>query len=216
MDSKYVLNNQYDFFNIGVQSLFSRQINKTSYNIIDLILNDTDNYSTSSQNIEMENKRHIDVLRRNEAYFIQLLLKSDFEDGNSNDAIEYVDKQLNINSIATSNWIAEIFSKYSLSDTVDNEVSGNVLYGLLRIIAYLNNYDCFDYIKGPLTLILKLSLNSGVPYMQEAGLMVIESWRSLDCLKILNEEKFKDKYLSKYAELLRNELTNELSNSSEA
>lgn len=215
MASKYLLNNQYDFFNIGVQSLFSSQLNNTGYNIVDFLLNETDNNSTSSQNIEIENKKHIDLLRRNESYFIQLLLNADFEDGNSNEAIEYIDKQLNTNSIATSNWIAEIFSKYSISEDVANENSRIILYGLLRIIAYLNNYDCFDYIKGPLMLILKISLDSNIPYLQEAGLMVIESWRSPDCLRLLNEETFSNNYISKYSNLLRNELTEELSNYNE-
>lgn len=215
MGNEFLLNKQYDLFNLGVQSLFSNQLNKTSYNVFDFLLGDADSNSTSSKNVEIENKKHIDTLRRNESYFIQLLFNADFEDGNTNQAIEYIDNQLKLNSIATSNWIAEFFSKYSTPEATDNENSINIIYGLLRIIAYLNNHDCFDYIKGTLTLILRLSLKINIPYLQEAGLMVIESWRSHDCLQILKEESFKDKYISKYADLLLQELIKELPSNTE-
>lgn len=215
MASNLLLNNQYDLFNLGIQSTFYNKIYNTSYNtFVELLLNDIDNNSTSSQNIEIENRKHIDYLRRNESYFIQLLLNVDYEDGNTNDAILFFEKQLNKNSIATSNWLAEIFMKYSISEAF-NEKSKNILYGLLRIIAYLNNHDCFDYIKGTLTLILKTTLETNIPYLQEAGLMVIESWRSLDCLNLLKDFSFDDAYIIEYSKILIKELTTELTSKSE-
>ena len=214
MQADYLLKNQYDLFNIGVQALFLNQKYNTSNDIFYNYLNDIEKNSTNSKNVEIENKKHIDILRRNESYFIELLLDADFEDGISNDAISYIKKQLNINSIATSSWLADFFAKYSINE-IDTEEAIPIIYGLLRIIAYINNHDCFDYIKGILILILQSTLKMNIPYLQEAGLMVIESWRSLECLKILNDLTFTDNYVSKYAKLLQKEISDELNTKNE-
>lgn len=197
----------YVLLDTGIQPRFTYN---TSPDINALLLGlDTDKNLTNSKDVEIENRRHIDKLRSNEFYFLQILQKSDFEDGNSNEAIEYVEKQLKINSIATSNWISELFSKYSTVEK-DDVNSLNILYGLLRIIAFLNNEDCFDYIKGPMVLILKLALSSEVLYLQEAALMVIESWRNKESLSLLEEFNPSAKYLKSYAETLKKELNEEV------
>lgn len=127
------------------------------------------------------------------------LISCNFEDGNTNEAIDYISKQLDKNSIATSTWIAELFSKYSN----DNE-NIDILYGLLRTISYINKYDCFDYIKGSLMLILKVALLSKLEYLQEAALMVVEVWNTSECYSLLNSVDFSNsKYIEKYANLLK-------------
>lgn len=170
----------------------------------------SDNNSTDSQYVETENRKHIERLRNNEFYFLQVLLHSEFEDGNSNEAIAYIKEQLSINSVATSTWMAEFFVK--------NQGRGNdgieILYGLLRIIAYLNDRDCFDYIQGTLQLILQVALKNNAMYLQEAALMVIESWRSKDGLQLLKEVTFENPYIQKYADMIKNELTSELEDTS--
>lgn len=166
----------------------------------------SENASTDSQSVEAENRRHIERLRNNEFYFLQLLSHSDFEDGNSNEAISYIEEQLSINSIATSTWMAEFFDKQQRRGDDGIEM----LYGLLRIIAYLNNTDCFNYIQGVLKLILQVALQNSAVYLQEAALMVIESWRSKDYLQLLKEMTFKNPYIQKYADIIKNELTSEL------
>lgn len=174
------------------------------------ILNFTNQNSTNSKDINIENQKHIEKLRNNEFYFIRLLQESDFEDGNSNNAIEYISEQLSINSIATSVWMADFFSRYFLIEKNDEDVSG-ILYGLLRVIAYLNNENCFNYIKGELYLILIATFHKkNTPYLQEAGLMVVEAWRSTECLEILNKAEFTDKYIKSYAETIKKELQKEL------
>lgn len=168
------------------------------------------NNLTNSESVEKENRNHIDKLRGNEFYFVQILLHSSFEDGNSNKAIEYIKEQLSINSVATSNWLAEFFVRNKNKDADGIEI----LYGLLRIIAYLNDRDCFDYIRGTLSLILRVALKTDTAYLQEAALMVIESWRDKDCLHLLKEMKFKDAYIQKYVGIIKNELTSELEDNS--
>lgn len=169
----------------------------------------SENNLTNSESVEKENRNHIDKLRNNEFYFVQILLHSSFEDGNSNEAIEYIKEQLSINSVATSNWLAEFFVKNQQRDCDGMEI----LYGLLRIIAYLNDIDCFDYIRGTLVVILQAALNTDTIYLQEAALMVIESWRNKDCLHLLKEMKFEDSYIQKYADIIKNELIQELGDS---
>lgn len=165
------------------------------------------NNSTNSEAVEKENRNHIDKLRNNEFYFVQILLYSSFEDGNSNEAIEYIKEQLSINSVATSNWIAEFFVK---NQRDDDRIEIEILYGLLRIIAYLNDRDCFDYIHGVLQLVLQTALQSDIVYLQEAALMVTEAWRDKDCLHLLKKMKFEDSYIQKYADIIKNELTSEI------
>lgn len=190
------------------QGFFADFFYNTNYFSLDAFF--SKNNSTNSESVEKENRNHIDKLRNNEFYFVQILLYSSFEDGNSNEAIEYIKEQLSINSVATSSWMAEFFVKNKNRD--DDRIE--ILYGLLRIIAYLNDRDCFDYIHGNLLLILQTALQSDIVYLQEAALMVIESWRDNDCLYLLKRLEFEDSYIQKYADIIKNELTSELEDNS--
>lgn len=60
---------------------------------------------------------------------------------------------------------------------------------------------------------MQAALNTDTIYLQEAALMVIESWRNKDCLHLLKEMKFEDSYIQKYADIIKNELIQELGDS---
>lgn len=163
--------------------------------------------STSTEAIELENRRHLDNLRKEESLFINMLLQSDFEDGFTNDAIEYINEALK-NSFATCMWIAELFEKYSKRT---DEKAKNVIYGLLKIIAFLGNHNCFDYVKSVLLLILRAAMHSGQDYMQEAALMVIESWHSHEALDLLSENDYAaSPYIRKYIAALKRDFLTEM------
>ena len=165
------------------------------------------NKSTDTKEIEQENRKHIDKLKFREDYFINTLINTDFEDGESNEAIEFINEALE-NSMPTSLWIAELFNKYSKGN---DQLSITITYGLLRIIAYLDNKDCFNYIKSVLLLILESALNSDEIYIQEAALMVIESWRDEESFYLIKDYNFNNsRYLKNYSDVLKNELQEEL------
>ena len=108
----------------------------------------------------------------------------------------------------TSLWIAELFNKYSKGN---DQLSITITYGLLRIIAYLDNKDCFSYIKPVLLLILESALQSSEIYVQEAALMVIESWRDEESFYLIKDYNFNNsRYLKNYSDVLKNELQKEL------
>ena len=165
--------------------------------------------TTTSLNVENENRKYTKYLRENESLFLNILSQTDFEDGCSNPAIEYVENNLIQNSYATSMWLNELLTKYPI-DCNNKEKSSFVQYGVLRIISFLGDKDYLDYIKGNLLLMIKVSLKSDINYVQEAALMVIESWRDRESLSLLNDVTFSDSLLQQYSDALKNEISDEL------
>ncbi len=167
----------------------------------------TSKETTDTNDVEQKNRNHIDKLKAQENTFIDILLHTDFEDGESNEATDFIYSSLEENSMPTSIWIADLFRKYSKNM---DSFSTTITYGLLRIIAYLDNKDCFNYIKSVLILILESAIHSNIIYIQEAALMVIESWRDKDSYELIENYTFgESKYLETYSKALKTELSQE-------
>lgn len=204
MNDLYLWNNYFDFSKDN--QFFSLYQNDITSPYTTIFWNNKE--TTDTVDVEKENRKYIDRLKTKESFFIDILLHTDFEDGETNEAIDFVNSALEENSMPTSLWIADLFNKYSKNT---DSFSITITYGLLRIIAYLDNKDCFNYIKSVLLLILDSAIHSNIIFIQEAALMVIESWRDKDSYSLIENYNFEQSsYLDAYSKALKKELIKEI------
>ena len=169
----------------------------------------SESYSYQSVlNINRESTSHVDINEFNRNYFNSLLahndafigslLHVDFEDGMDNEAIDFVEHSIKLNESVTYNWINRLFTLY-MTDY-------RVISRLLRIIAALeiNDYSLSlaDHIKA--------GLADKHVQVQEAALMVIESWASKECVDILRTVNVSNKLIQNYADKLLVSIENKL------
>ena len=154
--------------------------------------------STDQSSINSQNDRYLKFLRSKESYFVTLLHRCDFEDGITNDAIEFACQNFNTNKSVTCNWFNEVYGRH-LSDKL-------VLCGLLRILAYLRIKDYED----TFIPMIVASLNDESTECQEAALMLIEVIRSKECLDAVKSTKFQSAWINEYAESIVKDLIEEL------
>lgn len=154
--------------------------------------------STSQPNINLQNRKFLDFLRTKEAYFVTLLHRCDFEDGMSNDAIEFVRQNMHANESVTCNWLNEIYGRY--------QNDRQVLCGILRTVSFLHvrNYDA------TFTPMIIASLKDSSEECQEAALMLVETIRSKECLTAVRNTHFDSLWIKDYADNIVRELTDEL------
>ena len=156
--------------------------------------------STDQNSINVQNKNFLDFLRSKESLFITLLHRSDFEDGMTNDAIIFIQQNVDANKSVTCNWLNEIYGKY-LKDKL-------VLCGILRILAFLH---ITDY-ESTFIPMIQASLKDDSIECQEAALMLIEVIRSKECLDVIESTTFSSDWIKEYADSIVSELREELQN----
>lgn len=156
--------------------------------------------STDQNSINVQNKNFLDFLRSKESLFITLLHRSDFEDGMTNDAIIFIQQNVDANKSVTCNWLNEIYGKY-LKDKL-------VLCGILRILAFLH---ITDYESTFMPMIIA-SLKDDSTECQESALMLIEVIRSKECLDVIESTTFSSDWIKEYADSIVSELREELQN----
>lgn len=156
--------------------------------------------STDQNSINVQNKNFLDFLRSKESFFITLLHRSDFEDGMTNDAIIFIQQNIEANKSVTCNWLNEIYGKY-LKDKL-------ALCGILRILAFLR---ITDYESTFMPMIIA-SLKDDSTECQESALMLIEVIRSKECLDAIESTTFSSDWIKEYADSIVSELREELQN----
>lgn len=157
--------------------------------------------ANSTRTIDINIRNHQDLLRLLEytAKFISLLQHTTFEDGMSNEAIEIVEAYYNRNSFATIMWVHTIYGQYAGQE--------HIIDSLLRIIAYIEFPASYINIFIPL---LRSALSDNTMNCQESAIMLCETWRTIECLKALQDTQFATQYLEEYANKIIEELKNEL------
>ncbi|MEY8684829.1 hypothetical protein AB9N12_01365 [Bacteroides sp. AN502(2024)] len=131
--------------------------------------------------------------------FVWTLKHTDFEDGVENDIIKEVESYIRTNKFVTYLWLHTIYS--------NNQKDVDVLAGLLRIIGMTVENDDTDML---LTMV-KAGLSDPHSQTQEAALMVIEQWRTLNCLAIIETAPtFTSSWIRDYAEQIKSELKKEI------
>lgn len=155
--------------------------------------------STNTDNINALNKYYEDFLDKHQDSFLRMLRYSNFEDGMTNDAIEEAKRLLSENKYVTICWLNKLYSK--------NQKDQEILESLLRVIGMTIGKEDSD----TLLPVVISGLTEKSSKTQEAAIMVIEEWRTEECLQALqNRQSFNSDWIKDYAEDIISELQREL------
>lgn len=155
--------------------------------------------TTSAFDVNKTNQEYLDYLRTRTEEVTFAIAHTDFEDGMDNDVTVLLRSFAKKNKSSTYNWLDELYSK-----NLNNPV---VVEGILRSLAMITD-------KGDENILLPIvvaALRSGVSVEQEAAIMVIEEWRTKECLDaLLSVPSFASDIIEEYAMLVAGELKEEL------
>ena len=154
--------------------------------------------STETRDVNLVNQEFYSFLASYSQAFIQNLKVTDFEDGVENFASREIRRFIKHNEFVTYTWLNTIFS--------NNQKDPDIIAGLLRIIGMVVEQDHSDM----LLPIVKAGLADTNSKTQEAAIMVIEQWRTKNCLDALQTTFFSYLWLKEYAETIESELIEEL------
>ena len=149
----------------------------------------------------MFNKRNYEDLeyyRSRSEEMVSAMANTDFEDGMDNDVTDLMGSYIKRNKFATYIWLNELYSQ--------NLNNLPFVEGLLRTIAMVTE-------KGDETSLLPIviaGLRSQEKSEQEAAIMVVEEWRTKDCLEAMKSANFGDGWLKTYADKVMKELEKDL------
>lgn len=155
-------------------------------------------YSTRSIDINKANQEDLEYFRSRSKEIVNALKFADFEDGMDNDVTELIRSFVKRNKSATYNWLNDIYGR--------NHQDNAFVEGLLRTLAMVTE-------KGDETMLLAIviaGLRSGISSEQEAAVMVIEEWRTKECLEALKNCDFASQWIAIYAGKVQEELECEL------
>lgn len=156
-------------------------------------------YNTSAEDVNKANQEYLDYLRTRTDEVASAISHTDFEDGMDNDVTLLVKSFAKKNKSATYNWLDELYSK--------NLNNSTVVEGILRTLAMITE-------KGDENILLPIvvaGLRSEVSVEQEAALMVIEEWRTKECMEAIRSvHKFASDMIEDYAMMVLSELEEEL------
>ena len=156
-------------------------------------------YSTGAVDVNKANQEYLDYLRTRTDEIANAIMHTEFEDGMDNDITLLIKSFARSNKSATYNWLDELYSK--------NVNRPSVLQGILRTLAMITE-------KGDENILLPMvlaSLRSDNSAEQEAAIMVIEEWRTKECLDaISNVPRFSSDIIADYAKMVTDELKQEL------
>lgn len=155
--------------------------------------------STETRDINAINDKFLNTLRERTDSYVKLIARTDFEDGMTNDAVEEARSYYLQNKSVTINWFGEIYSK--------NQRNAIVISGLLRIISMIVLVSD----SASLIPIVKCGLSDNSSIAQESALMVIEEWRTKECLDAIKTSNFVFSWVKDYAQKVVSELEKELS-----
>jgi hypothetical protein len=203
----YLLNNYLildnKFEGISLKSLTDIENSKTNifpfYKIDDVIKIDSENFNSSENiiNQKREEYLHKDI----SPDFLNLLREEDFEFGYKTRSEEILREQLNINALATRNWLNELFLKFFHDETI--------LIGILRLIGRFDEQIIFP--QGH-TMALAV-LNHENDEVKELGIRAFEKWCSIESLNVLQKIKTETKWLQDYIDQVICDLKEELCHS---
>lgn len=156
-------------------------------------------YSTESVDVNKANQEYLDYLRTRTDEIANTIMRTEFEDGMDNDITLLIKSFARSNKSATYNWLDELYSK--------NVNRPSVVQGILRILAMITEQGD-ENIFLPMVL---ASLRSDNSAEQEAAIMVIEEWRTKDCLDAISTvTRFSSEIIADYAKMVTDELKEEL------
>lgn len=156
-------------------------------------------YTTGSVDINKVNQEYLDYLRTRTDEIANAIMRTEFEDGMDNDITLLIKSFARSNKSATYNWLDELYSK--------NVNKPSVVQGILRTVAMITE-------QGDENILLPMvvaSLRSENSAEQEAAIMVIEEWRTKECLDAISTvPRFSSEIIADYAKMVTDELRKEL------
>jgi len=176
--------------NIDVPSLSSTSQDESTLTIAE---------NTRANDINRANLEYLDYLRSRSEEISTAIMRTEFEDGMDNDVTLLIKSFAKHNKSATYNWLDELYST--------NLNHSSVLQGILRTLAMITE-------RGDENILLPMvvaSLRSSSSAEQEAAIMVIEEWRTKECLEALcSIQNYTSEIVADYAKMVTKELREEL------
>ena len=155
--------------------------------------------NTYNVDINKINSRDMDFFRSQNEQIISAIMHSDFSDGMDNDVTLCIRKFVHKNRYVAYDWMHELY--------INNQSQPIIVVGLLRSLVMVTEPED----EAIMLTMVKSAMNSNNTAEQEAALMIIEEWRSKECLEILHSlSHFSSEWLSDYAHLVSSELEKEL------
>lgn len=134
--------------------------------------------STSSYSINEINRRYEENLNNLEPMFVFMLHHTDFEDGMSNEAIQFISHFIEENECVTLLWLHGVYGRHQDDETV--------VSGIMLILAYLQPNISDNFID-----LIKAGLIDDSPLVIEAAVCLAESWGTDACYDALNKVSLK-------------------------
>ena len=155
--------------------------------------------TTGVDDVNKANQEYLEYLRTRTDEIANAISRTEFEDGMDNDITILIKSFAKRNKSATYNWLDELYSK-----NLDNP---SVVQGILRSLAMITE-------RGDENILLPIvvaGLRSKNSAEQEAAIMVIEEWRTKECLNALRSvTSFSSEMITNYAKMVTDELSEEL------
>lgn len=156
------------------------------------------NENTRDSDFNIANEQFFQFLNKQTNDFIRTLTWTDFEDGMENDITRQVSAYMERNRFVTYCWLNKIFN--------DNRSKPIITSGVLRTLAMVVNQNDAD--------IMLSIVTSGIASQhsedQEAAIMVVEKWRTRECLDALLNTTYGSDWVREYAMQVVEELKEEL------
>lgn len=154
--------------------------------------------STSAKSLEKKDERDKEYFDSQADAFKMLCHITTFEDGYRNALTERFDEYYELNPTVSLIWLYSFYNK--------NQKDDSVREGVLRILSFIDDTE----VQNIMLTMVKASLNDINPSIQEVAMMVIENWRTEECLSALVTTQFANPWMKDYSKKIIAELKEEL------
>ncbi|MBC8185471.1 hypothetical protein H8E88_30650 [candidate division KSB1 bacterium] len=155
-------------------------------------------HKTISDENRINNERESFLRKKVTNQLIETIFDESFEFGLKSKSESIIEKQLNINALATRNWLNDIFI-----DFFDDE---KIIIGILRIIGRFEENLIFP--QGQ-TMALA-ALNHKNPEIKELGIRAFENWGTFNSIKVLENIELDIDWLCEYKKQVVEDIKEEL------
>lgn len=154
--------------------------------------------STETDKMNRLFEHYLHMFQKNESSFLYCLSHSSFADGMNNEAANVMKSYFELSPYPAISWFATLFN--------DHIKDSNISFRLLRCLCDSSyrkySRNLISFVRG--------ALNDKNVEVQEAAFMVLENWRTKECLDVIENTKYVNPLLETYASSLKEELKEEL------
>jgi len=154
--------------------------------------------ATTTEALNQKNERDKKAFDRQAYKFLYTLRHTLFEDGMDNDAVAMFNEMMERNKYVSIGWLQEFWAEH--------QEEAAVVEGVIRIIGHIEDKAYWK----PLMSIVRAGLTDKSKPVQEASIIVIESWRTMACYQALKQTQFVEGWIKDYATEVMLELEEEL------